>query len=132
MAPAAVETLATHFADFHLSPEAYDLIVTGDLGAVGHAIATDLLESKGYAVRGRFVDCGLLLYDRERQDVHAGGSGAGCSAGVFCAYIAKAMREGRYRRVLFAPTGSLHSPVSYKQGESIPAICHAVALEIDE
>lgn len=131
MAPAAVETLATHFADFHVRPDHYDLIITGDLGAVGHAIAADLLESKGYALRGRFADCGLLLYDRQRQDVHAGGSGAGCSAGVFCAYIAKEMRKGRLRRVLFAPTGCLHSPVSYKQGEAIPAICHAVALEID-
>lgn len=132
MAPAAVDTLSTHFADFQLSPDEYDLIITGDLGAIGHAIATDLLESKGYALRERFADCGLLLYDRERQDVHAGGSGTGCSAGVFCAHIAKEMRQGRYRRVLFAPTGSLHSPTSYKQGEAIPAICHAVALEIDE
>lgn len=131
MAPAAVDTLATHFSDFNLRPEEYDLIITGDLGAVGHAIAADLLESKGYAVRDRFADCGLLLYDRDRQDVHAGGSGTGCSAGVFCAYIAKAMRQGRLRRVLFAPTGCLHSPVSYKQGEAIPAICHAVAFEID-
>lgn len=130
MAPAAVDTIAHHLEDFGLAPDHYDLIVTGDLGAIGREIAVDLLETRGIAVRDRFDDCALLLYDRQRQDVHAGGSGAGCSAGVFAAHLAKGMREGRWKRVLLAPTGSLHSPTSYKQGEGIPAICHAVALEV--
>lgn len=129
MAPAAVDTLATHFKDFGVPPSYYDVIVTGDLGAVGQRIAADLLESKGLAVKDRFQDCGLLLYDRARQDVHAGGSGAACSAGVFCAHFYRGMMNGSWRRILFAPTGALHSPVSSKQGEAIPAICHAVALE---
>lgn len=132
MAPAAVDTLATHFDDFGIRPDYYDLIITGDLAAVGREIARDMLEARGLAVADRFDDCGLILYDRSRQDVHAGGSGAGCSAGVFCAYIVKGMRAGRWRRVLFAPTGALHSPTSYKQGEAIPAVCHALSLEIDE
>jgi len=129
MAPAAVDTISRHFHDFGRSPEEYDAIVTGDLGLVGSRIAQDLLESKGYAVSARMHDCGLILYDRATQDVHAGGSGAACSAGVFCAHIAPKMRSGEWRRVLFAPTGSLHSPTSYKQGEAIPAVCHAVLLE---
>lgn len=131
MAPAAADTLATHFKEFRIPPSHYDLIVTGDLGAVGKSIATDLLESKGLAVTGRFDDCGLLLYDRRRQDVHAGGSGAACSAGVFSAYLYRGMIEGRWRRILFAPTGALHSPTVNKQGEAIPAVCHAVAFEVE-
>ncbi len=131
MAPAAVNTLTTHFDDFGRSPADYDLIITGDLALVGRSILRDLLEARGYAATNRLDDCGLRLYDRTRQDVHAGGSGTACSGGVFCAYIVKGMRAGQWRRVLFAPTGSLHSPTSYKQGESIPAICHAVVLEID-
>jgi len=131
MAPAAADTLATHFKEFRIPPSHYDLIVTGDLGAVGRAIAVDLLESRGLAVRDRFQDCGLLLYDRSRQDVHAGGSGTACSAGVFCAHLYRGMMEGRWQRILLAPTGALHSPTSCKQGEPIPAICHAVALELE-
>lgn len=131
MAPAAADTLATHFKEFRIAPSHYDLIVTGDLGAVGREIARDLLESKGMAVSSRLEDCGLLLYDRARQEVHAGGSGTACSAGVFCAYLHKGMLEGRWRRILIAPTGSLHSPSSIKQGEAIPAVCHAVALEVE-
>ena len=94
---------------------------------MGQRIAADLLESKGLAVKDRFQDCGLLLYDRARQDVHAGGSGAACSAGVF-AHFYRGMMNGSWRRILLL-TGALHSPVSSKQGEAIPAICHAVALE---
>ena len=131
MAPAAADTLATHFKDFRIPPSHYDLIVTGDLGAIGREIAVDILESKGLAVKGRFDDCALLLYDRRRQDVQAGASGTACSAGVFCAYLHRGLLEGRWRRILLAPTGSLHSPTSYKQGEAIPAVCHAVALEVE-
>lgn len=131
MAPAAVNTLTTHFDDFGRRPADYDLIITGDLAQIGRTIVRDMLEARGLALHDRLDDCGLRLYDRKRQDVHAGGSGTACSAGVFCAYIVRGMREGRWRRVLFAPTGALHSPTSYKQGESIPAVCHAVVLEID-
>lgn len=132
MAPAAAHTLVTHFNDFQRRPDDYDLIITGDLAEIGREIVKDMLEARGLAVTGRLDDCGLVLYDRVRQDVHAGGSGAGCSAGVFCAYIVKEMQAGKWKRVLFAPTGCLHSPTTYKQGEAIPAVCHALVLEIDD
>lgn len=128
MAPAAADTLARHFKDFGVPPSHYDMIVTGDLGAIGRRIAIDILESKGLAVRDRFEDCALMLYDR-RQGVQAGASGTACSGGVFCAYLHRGLKERRWRRILLAPTGALHSPTSYKQGEAIPAVCHAVALE---
>lgn len=130
MAPAAVDTILTHFQDFNLRPDDYDLIITGDLGKVGSAIACDLMASRGYPVADRFDDCGLRLYQVGTPDIHSGASGTACSAGVFCAYIVKGMQRGKWKRVLFAPTGALYSPVSYKQGEPIPAICHAVALEV--
>ena len=80
----------------------------------------------------RYDDCGRRVFDRERQDVHAGGSGAGCSAIVLAGDILKRLRAGELRRVLLAATGALMSPVSAMQGESIPAVCHAVTIEGEE
>jgi stage V sporulation protein AD len=128
MAPAAADTIARHFADTGRGPEAYDLIVTGDLAAVGHPLAAELLEEKGIDVDGRFVDCGEMIYD-ETQDAHAGGSGCGCSASVFAGYLARNLVEGKFKRILFAGTGALHSPTTCQQGETIPCISHAVVVE---
>ncbi|BAS27642.1 stage V sporulation protein AD [Limnochorda pilosa] len=129
MAPAAADTLITHFREFGRTPEEYDLILTGDLARVGSAIARKLLRDAGFELGDRYSDCGVLIYDAERQDVHSGGSGMACSGLVLSGYLMHQLQEGRYRRVLLASTGALHSPVTYKQGESIPAICHAVVLE---
>ena len=128
MAPAAYDTLSAFFRETGMEPEDFDLILTGDLGELGHAVVRDFFRRDGVELGPRFQDCGLLLYDRERQDMHAGGSGCGCSASVLCGYVLRGMEEGRWRTVLFAPTGALLSPVSAFQGESIPGICHAVRL----
>ena len=127
MAPAAFDTLRAVFRDTGTSPRDYDLIVTGDLGAVGSDILTELFRREGTAL-DNYTDCGLLLYDRKKQDMHAGGSGCGCSAAVLNGYLLEGMRQGRWRRLLFAPTGALLSPTSSFQGESIPGICHAVVF----
>ncbi len=129
MAPAAVDTLANFFVDTQTGPEDYDVIATGDLGAVGSALCRDLLSRRGYTLGERYTDCGLLLFDRERQDVHAGGSGCGCSASVLCAHFLPMMERGEINRLLFVPTGALMSPTSSQQGESIPGIAHAILLE---
>ncbi len=128
MAPAAYQTLRAHF-DAVRPPEDYDLILTGDLGHIGRAIVADLFARDGVLLGDRYDDCGRRVFDRERQDVHAGGSGAGCSAIVLAGDIVKRLRSGELRRVLLAATGALMSPVSAMQGESIPAICHAVTIE---
>lgn len=129
MAPAACDTLSAHFADTGRTPDYYDMIVTGDLGAVGHDILEELFRRDGVHLGKFYTDCGVLIFDRERQDVHAGGSGCGCSAAVLCSFILRGMREGKWDRVLFAPTGALMSPTSAQQGGSIPGICHAIAIE---
>lgn len=129
MAPAAYETLKTHFEDTGRTPDYYDLIVTGDLGAIGHDTVEDLFRRDGLTLGEKYTDCGLLIFDREKQDVHAGGSGCGCAASVFCSYIMDGFKRGFWNRVLFAPTGALMSPTTSQQGESIPGICHAVAIE---
>ncbi len=129
MAPAAYETICRHLEDRKLAPEDFDLIVTGDLGAVGRDIVRDLFQRDGVALGDRYDDCGTLIFDREAQDVHAGGSGCGCSAVVLCGHLYRLLREGRYRRILFCGTGALLSTTSTQQGESIPGICHAVAIE---
>ena len=131
MAPAAYETLKTHFSDTGRTPDYYDAIFTGDLGALGHDILQKLFEADGVKLGARYMDCGVLIYDLKSQDVHAGGSGCGCSASVLGGHILPAMERGVWKRVLFAATGALMSPVTCQQGCSIPGICHAVAFEAE-
>ena len=128
MAPAACDTIARNLQDFHRKPSDYDAIFTGDLGELGHEIVMDLFRQDGVDMTRNYEDCGMLLYDRDRQDMHAGGSGCGCSAAVFNGYLLTGLKQGRWRRILFAPTGALLSTTSAFQGESIPGICHAVVL----
>ena len=132
MAPAAADTLAHFFSDTGTGPEDYDCIATGDLGEVGSALNRDLLSRKGYTLDDRYVDCGLLLFDRQTQDVHAGGSGCGCSASVLCAYFLPRLERGELKNLLFVPTGALMSPTSSQQGESIPGIAHALLLSAEK
>lgn len=127
MAPAAYMTLKAHFRDTGRSPGFYDLIVTGDLGQLGMELVIDLFQRDGIALP-HYTDCGAMIFDPLRQDVHCGGSGCGCCASVLAGHLLNGMRDGRWQRILFCPTGALLSPVSCQQGESIPAICHAVAL----
>ncbi len=129
MAPAAYETLKTHFADTGRTPDYYDAIFTGDLGAIGRDIVQDLFKKDGVKLGAEYMDCGVLMYDLNTQDVQAGGSGCGCSASVLAGHILRAMGKGIWKKILFAATGALMSPVSSMQGESIPGICHAVSIE---
>ncbi len=128
-AMAAYDTLQAHFQDTGRTPEDYDLIVTGDLGKLGHEIISDLFARDGVKMNN-YTDCGLLIYDLQGQDVHCGGSGCGCAATVLTGHLLPAMEDGRYTRILFCPTGALLSPTSTQQGESIPCVCHAVAIEM--
>ena len=128
MSPAAADTLMRHFKDTGTAPEDYDVIITGDLGALGSRILKDLMWEKGYDISANHVDCGELIY-KVVEDEFQGGSGAGCSAVVMNSYFFTKMNAGLYKRVLFAATGALLSTVSSGQGESIPCISHAVCLE---
>ena len=128
MAPAAANTILTHLRDTGRKAEYYDLIITGDLGALGSRIVKDLIWEKGVDIQNNHVDCGEIIYNVV-EDEFQGGSGAGCSAVVFNSYIYQKMRRGELNRVLLAATGALLSTVSSGQGESIPCICHAVAIE---
>lgn len=130
MAPAAVDTIQAHFRDMGRAPADYDLIVTGDLSSVGYPIAKDLFEKHGVPIQDtNYNDCGLLVYDIEKQPVQAGGSGCACSAVVTYGHLLKKMQEGQFKRILVVATGALLSPVSYQQGETIPCIAHAVSIE---
>ena len=130
MAPAAVHTIARHLKDLGRKPNDYDLIVTGDLGSLGKTVVLDLFRKEGVELENVYDDCGVLIYDLEKQDVHAGGSGCGCSACVFCGHLYRQMQQRVYHKVLLCGTGALLSPTSTNQGESIPAICHAVSIEL--
>jgi len=128
MAPAAYETIKAHFQDLSLSPADYDLIVTGDLGVLGEQIVRDLFLMDGMDIGANYRDCGVMIFDTQAQDVHCGGSGCGCSASVLCGHLLSKMRRHELKRLLFCGTGALLSPLSVQQGESIPAVCHAVSI----
>jgi len=132
MAPAAADTLCRHLMDTSRTPTDYDVIATGDLGAVGSALFEELMREKGMPLLAhRHVDCGLMIFSPE-QDVHSGGSGCGCSASVLCADLLPKVQKGKIGRLLFMATGALMSPVSANEGESIPSIAHAVVIERPE
>ena len=129
MAPAAIDTLARYFEQSKTLPSDYDLIATGDLGYEGHRLVKELIPEKGYELGKNYTDCGLLIYDRQKQDMHAGGSGCGCSAIVFASYIYPRLCRGELKNVLFIGTGALMSPSSVQQGLSIPGIAHLVHIK---
>ena len=128
MAPAAIDTMQAHFRDLRRVPSDYDLIVTGDLGMLGKTIVLDQFRRIGVDLSSVYNDCGLLIFDTKKQDVHAGGSGCGCGASVLCGYLLDKLEKRELRRLLFCATGALLSPTSSWQGESIPGVCHAVAI----
>ncbi len=129
MAPAAMETIKAHFNDFSIDANHYDLIVTGDLGQLGKEILLKLCSQNNISLGGKLTDCGTLVFDNTKQDVHSGGSGCGCSAITLCGYLLDHLRFGKLKRILFCGTGALLSPTSTQQGLPISGVCHAVALE---
>ena len=132
MSYAAYRTITAHLEDLALGPEFYDLIVTGDLGLLGSEMVRELFARDGVRMESHYQDCGVLIFDPKAQDVHCGGSGAGCSAAVLCGHLLPEMARGRRNRILFCGTGALLSPTSVQQNQSIPVICHAVAIENPE
>lgn len=128
MAGAAYDTLSRHFTHLGSRPENYDLIITGDLGLVGSELLCDLFMRDGIAIRERHKDCGLMLFDRTTQDVHAGGSGCGCGASMMCGHFLRRIEQGELKRVLFCATGALMSTTMIQQGGTIPGIAHAVEI----
>lgn len=129
MAPAAYQTIRAHFDDMGKGPEDFDLIVTGDLGQLGKEILLSMAQKDGLEIGGKLTDCGTMVYDVLKQDVHAGGSGCGCSAITLCGYLLDQIQNGKLKKILFCGTGALLSPTSTQQGLPIPGICHAVCIE---
>ncbi|MDQ0090519.1 stage V sporulation protein AD [Paenibacillus anaericanus] len=130
MAPAAVDTIEAHFRDLQIKPSHYDLIVTGDLSKVGYEIAEDLLKRHNIPMEETtYKDCGMMIYDYNKQKVQSGASGCGCSAVVTYGHLLNRIRKGDLKRILVVATGALLSPISFQQGESIPCIAHAVSIE---
>ena len=128
MAPAAAHTLIRYFGCVELSPEDIDLIVTGDLGFEGGSIMCELVAAEGYDIKDKYNDCGMMIYSREEQDMHSGGSGCGCSAVVMASYIIPKIATGELSNVLFIGTGAMMSPSSIQQGLSIPSVGHLLRL----
>ena len=128
MAPAAFDTIRTHLRDTGTTPNDYDLIVTGDLGTIGVEALLALCREDGLSIGGKLTDCGNLIFDPTRQDVHAGGSGCGCSAVVLCSELLNKLQSGKLKKLLFCGTGALLSPTSTQQSLPIPGICHAVCI----
>lgn len=130
MAPAAADTIAVHFKECNIAPNEYDLILTGDLGIIGSELLIKLLNDRGFNIAGRHNDCGKLIFDTDAQDVHSGASGCGCCGAVFCGHIYKLLKKKKLNRILLVATGALMNQMSVQQGESIPAIAHAVTVTV--
>lgn len=128
-APAAADTIRQNLEDFGRAPKDYDKIITGDLGMVGQKLLFDLLAEMQIDITKQHMDCGIEIFESEKQHTDAGGSGCGCSAVVLSAYILKKLQEGVWKRVLFVPTGALLSKTSFNEGQTIPGIAHGVVLE---
>lgn len=129
MAPAAADTICQHLSDFNRSVSDYDKIITGDLGTIGQEILWDLTRQGGYDIRSVHTDCGIEIYDSKKQGTGAGGSGCGCSAVTLSGHFLKKIESGRWKRILFVPTGALLSTVSFNEGMTVPGIAHAVVIE---
>lgn len=129
MAPAATQTIIANLNDFARQESDYDRIVTGDLGYVGQSILFDLMRKEGKDIKSNHLDCGMTIFDQQKQDTHAGGSGCGCAAATLSSYILPKIEKGEWKRVLFVPTGALMSTVSFNEGESVPGIAHGIVLE---
>lgn len=130
MAPAAVSTILTHLQDTNRKPSYYDAIITGDLGYVGKDIVLELCKEDGFNLSGNYNDCGVLIFDKEKQDTHSGGSGCGCCGTVFSGYFFNKLRKKELKKILLVATGALMNSTSSQQGESIPGIAHAVSIEL--
>ena len=128
LSPAAFATIKAHFEDTNTSPEDFDLIITGDLGTIGVEALVTLSREAGIAIGGKLTDCGNLIFDPIKQDVHAGGSGCGCSAIVLCSELLGKIAAGKLKKILFCGTGALLSPTSTQQNLPIPGVCHAVCI----
>lgn len=130
MAPAALDTLITHFQDTGRSPSYYDGIFTGDLGYVGKEILTELALKRGFNIKANYNDCGVMIFDKSLQDTHSGGSGCACCASVFSGYLFNQLKQKKLKKILLIATGALMNATSSQQGESIPSIAHAVSIEL--
>ena len=130
MAPAAWDTISGFLKSTNTAPDDYDLILTGDLGFTGSELLAKIAEKDGVALSNH-NDCGMMIFDRNAQDVHSGGSGCGCAASVLCSYILKNMEKGKFKNVLLCATGALMSTTSNQQGETIPSIAHLVHLAVE-
>lgn len=130
MAPAAADTIKEHLKARNKKISDFDVVATGDLGYVGLKLAKGLLENDNISTEGYFTDCGIEIYDKDKQDTHSGGSGCACSAITFCGYFYRQLMEGKIKNMLLVPTGALMSQTSSQQGETIPGIAHAVEIEM--
>lgn len=129
MAPAAADVIYQCLTDLQMKPTQFDKIITGDLGKIGSEILIKLLLDNGYDIISQHMDCGVEIYDNDKQDTHSGGSGCGCSAVTLSGYILHQMKEHIWQRILFVPTGALLSTVSFNEGQTIPGTAHALVIE---
>ena len=127
--PAAADTISRFLIDTGTKPSDYDGIFSGDLGFVGSELLYELLEKKGIDIRSVHNDCGMMIFDREKQDAHAGGSGCGCSASMLTGFLLKEVENGHMPNILFCATGALLSPTSTQQGDTIPCVAHLLNIK---
>ena len=131
MAPACFNTFKEHLEDFNIESDYYDLIVSGDLSNLGKQLFVNICYANNININNNYDDCGIMIYDLDKQKVHSGGSGCGCLPSVAFSYIINQLKSKTIKKVLLLATGALHNPSILNQKESIPSVCHAIALEVE-
>ena len=126
MAPAAAETLTRHLHDLNRDANYYDLILTGDLGEIGSKIFKEFLKATKNLSLTNHLDSACEIYTEE-QKVNAGASGP---VALPIVMWNKIIRMAKYKKILLIATGSLHSPIMVNQKLAVPAIAHAISLEV--
>ena len=121
MAPAAAETIMRYINLRGGRVDDLDLIVTGDLGREGSDILADLLGKDKTDVINKLADCGVMIYDPARQDVHSGGSGCGCSAVVLASYLLPKL-ESRELKIVLIGTGALMARCRCSRARAFPPL----------
>lgn len=130
MAPAAADTLYEHLKANNITPDYYDLILTGDLGVYGREIFKEYVKKEYNITLKNYDDAGSILYDRKKKFMYAGGSGPACLPLVAYGYLFDELKKKKYKKVLLIATGALHSTSMCNEKNSIPAVAHAISLEV--
>ena len=128
MAPAGANVIVSHLTELDRDINYYDLILTGDLGCIGSKILVEFLK-QAYGIKMKqHMDAGCELYLKSQEETYAGASGP---VALPLYLFNKVLKQKKKQKILLVGTGSLHNPFLVNQKLTIPAVAHAISLEVN-